>query len=104
MKPYVSLFTKDNNEEHSSMPRREKNTYISVYDRNFNSSHSSKKNMERKQGNGINAKTVIPPKNVFIKETVEEKSTRNEIHPIFIINIGSGDNVRDVIRNILNSI
>lgn len=103
MKPYVSLFNKENNERHSSMPHRGKTNYISVYDQNFNSSRSFKKNMDRNRGTGKNEKPVIPSKRISVKETVEEISTKNEIHPVFIINIVSGDNVRDVIRNILNS-
>ncbi len=103
MKPYVSLFTKDNNEGHSSMPRREINSYISVYDQNFNSCRSSRKNMNQNQGNVKNAKTAIPQKNASIKESVEEKSTKNEIHPIIVINIMNGGNVRDVIRDVFNS-
>ncbi len=101
MKPYVSLF-KEQHEGHSSMPRREINSYISVYDQN-NSCRRTKKILERNLRNGKNAKTTIPPKNVSIKENVEEKSKKNEIHPIIVINIMNGGNVRDVIRDVFNS-
>ena len=102
MKPYVSLFYNDTQERHSSMPRRVEKAYISVYDQN-NSCRRTKKILERNLRNGKNTKTTIPPKNVSIKESVEEKSTKNEIHPIIVINIINGGNVRDVIRDVFNS-
>ncbi len=105
MKPYVSLFYKDNNKGHSSMPRRVEKTYISVYDQNFNSSRRTKKILERNLRNGKNAKTAIPQKNVSIKESDDDKMSKpNIIQPIININIINGENMIEILQGVINCI
>jgi len=101
MKPYISLFNEDTNEGHSSMPRREKNTYISIYDQNFKSCRSSKKNMERNQGNGKKAKTIIPLEYSSIKESEDKTSKPNTIQPIFVFSIINGDNLSEILHGVM---
>jgi len=104
MKPYVSLFKKDNNERHSSMPRREKNTYVSVYDQNFNSCRRTKKILERNLRNRKNTKTAIPLKDVSIKEIEDKVSKSNISQPIININIINGENMIEILQGIINCI
>lgn len=104
MKPYISLFKKDNTDGHS-MPRRGNNIYVSVYDQNFNSSRRTKKILERNLRNGKNAKTAIPQKNVSIKESDDDKMPKpNIIQPIININIINGENMIEILQGVINCI
>lgn len=100
MKPYTSLFSKDNNERHSSMPQRKAKPYLSIYDQG----RRTKKILERNLRNGKNAENTIPPEYFSIMESEDNTSKPNTIQPIFVFNIINGDNLSEILHGVMASI